>query len=102
MVIGAWMVLLGNNGIINQWLKALGLTTEPVPMLYNEYGVLIGMSYVLLPFMVPPLMWAVLATARLLADRPLSDITGWLKMLAAYDIVFVGLALLLFPTTVNE
>jgi hypothetical protein len=32
----------------------------------------------------------------------LSDITGWLKMLAAYDIVFVGLALLLFPATVNE
>lgn len=56
----------------------------------------------LLPFMIPPLIWAVLATARLLADRPLSEITGWLKMLAAYDIVFVGLALLLFPSTVNE
>jgi len=56
----------------------------------------------LLPFMIPPLIWAVLATARLLADRPLSEITGWLKMLAAYDIVFVGLAFLLFPATVNE
>jgi heme exporter protein B len=56
----------------------------------------------LLPFMIPPLIWAVLATARLLANRPLSEITGWLKMLAAYDIVFVGLALLLFPSTVNE
>lgn len=56
----------------------------------------------LLPFMIPPLIWAVLATARLLADRPLSDITGWLKMLAAYDIVFIGVALLLFPATVNE
>jgi hypothetical protein len=32
----------------------------------------------------------------------LSDITGWLKMLAAYDIVFVSLALLLFPETVTE
>jgi hypothetical protein len=32
----------------------------------------------------------------------LSEITGWLKMLAAYDIVFVGLAFLLFPATVNE
>ena len=56
----------------------------------------------LLPFMIPPLIWAVLATGRLLAGRPLSEIEGWLKMLAAYDIVFVGVALLLFPATVNE
>jgi heme exporter protein B len=56
----------------------------------------------LLPFMIPPLMWATLATARLLDGRPLSEIVGWLKLLGAYDIVFVGLALLLFPATVNE
>jgi heme exporter protein B len=56
----------------------------------------------LLPFMIPPLIGAVLATSRLLAGRPLSEITGWLNMLAAYDIVFVALALLLFPATVNE
>jgi len=56
----------------------------------------------LLPFMIPPLIWAVLATGRLFAARPLSEIEGWLKMLAAYDIVFVGIALLLFPATVNE
>ena len=57
---------------------------------------------VLLPFMIPPLSWAVLATGRLLAGRPLSEIAGWLNMLAVYDIVFVTLALLLFPATVNE
>jgi heme exporter protein B len=56
----------------------------------------------LLPFMIPPLMWATLATGRLLGGRPLSEIAGWLKMLAAYDIVFVGVALLLFPATVSE
>ncbi|HWC75190.1 MAG TPA: heme exporter protein CcmB [Gemmatimonadales bacterium] len=56
----------------------------------------------LLPFMIPPLIWAVLATSRLMADRPLSEIGGWLKMLAAYDIVFIGVAILLFPATVNE
>jgi len=56
----------------------------------------------LLPFMIPPLSWAVLATGRLLAGRPLSEVLGWLKMLAVYDIVFVALALLLFPATVNE
>jgi heme exporter protein B len=56
----------------------------------------------LLPFMVLPLWWAVLATGRLLAGRPLSEVAGWLNMLAVYDIVFVTLALLLFPATVNE
>lgn len=56
----------------------------------------------LLPFMILPLSWAVLATVRLLADRPLSEIVGWLKMLAVYDVVFSALALLLFPATVNE
>jgi heme exporter protein B len=56
----------------------------------------------LLPFMIPPLIWAVLTTGALLAGRPLSDVAGWLKMLAAFDILFVTLSFLLFPVTVNE
>jgi ABC-type spermidine/putrescine transport system permease subunit I len=48
----AWMVLLGRNGIVNQFFGALGLIDAPLPLLYNPGGVLIGMSYVLLPFMV--------------------------------------------------
>jgi len=56
----------------------------------------------LLPFMILPLSWGVQATVRLLAGRPLSEIAGWLNMLAVYDVVFVALALLLFPATVSE
>ncbi|HLZ46314.1 MAG TPA: heme exporter protein CcmB [Gemmatimonadales bacterium] len=56
----------------------------------------------LLPFMILPLTWAVQATVRLLAARPLSEIAGWLNMLAVYDIVFLALALLLFSATVTE
>lgn len=56
----------------------------------------------LLPFMIPPLVWAVMTTAKLFAGRPLSEMDGWLRLLAAYDIVFVTLATLLFPTTVSE
>ncbi|OLE20026.1 MAG: hypothetical protein AUG50_01895 [Betaproteobacteria bacterium 13_1_20CM_3_63_8] len=56
----------------------------------------------LLPFMIPPLIGAVITTGALLAGRPLSEVTGWLRLLAAFDIVFVTLALLLFPATVNE
>jgi ABC-type spermidine/putrescine transport system permease subunit I len=48
----AWMVLLGRNGLVNQWLVGLGLTDAPLPLLYNQAGVLVGMTYVLLPFMV--------------------------------------------------
>ncbi|MCA0918730.1 ABC transporter permease [Pseudooceanicola nanhaiensis] len=48
----AWMVLLGSNGIINQTLQSLGITANPLELLYNERGILIGMTYVLLPYMV--------------------------------------------------
>lgn len=48
----AWMVLLGRNGIVNHYLTWLGLADRPLPLLYNPGGVLIGMSYVLLPYMV--------------------------------------------------
>ncbi len=48
----AWMVLLGRNGIVNQYLMALGLTDKPLLLLYNQGGVVIGMGYVLLPYMV--------------------------------------------------
>ncbi len=48
----AWMVLLGRNGLINQMLLGLGFVSEPVNLLYNRVGVIIGMTYVLLPYMV--------------------------------------------------
>jgi heme exporter protein B len=56
----------------------------------------------LLPFLIPPLIAAVQVTAGLLAARPLSEVSGWLRLLAAYDIVFLTLATLLFPITVTE
>lgn len=56
----------------------------------------------LLPFCIPPLVLAVLATARLLAARPVSESLGYLKLLAAYDIVFFACASLLFRHTVEE
>lgn len=48
----AWMVLLGRNGLINQVLLGLGLVQEPLDLMYNRTGVVIGMTYVLLPYMV--------------------------------------------------
>jgi ABC-type spermidine/putrescine transport system permease subunit I len=48
----SWMVLLGEHGLVNDTLSAAGLIHEPLPLMYNRLGVLIGMSYVLLPYMV--------------------------------------------------
>jgi heme exporter protein B len=56
----------------------------------------------LLPFMVPPLIAAVQVTSRLLAARPLSELWGWLRLLALYDIVFVTLCTLAFSAVVDE
>jgi len=51
----AWMILLGRNGIVNRALLDLEIVTEPLPLLYNETGVVIGMVHVLLPYMVFPI-----------------------------------------------
>lgn len=56
----------------------------------------------LLPFLLPPLIAAVAVTVKLFGARPLSEVTGWLRLLAAYDVTFVTLATLLFPATVSE
>ena len=56
----------------------------------------------LLPFMVPPLIGAVQVTSRLLAARPLSEMWGWVRLLALYDIVFVTLCVLTFSAVVDE
>ena len=56
----------------------------------------------LLPFMVPPLIGAVQVTSRLLAARPLSEMWGWLRLLALYDIVFVTLCMMIFSAVVDE
>ena len=52
----AWMVLLQKRGLVNKTLiDYLGLIETPLTLIYNRTGVLIGMSHVLLPFMILPL-----------------------------------------------
>ena len=56
----------------------------------------------LLPFLVPPVTAAVQITARLFAGRPFSEVTAWLKLLVAYDIMFVTACVLFFAFTIEE
>jgi ABC-type spermidine/putrescine transport system permease subunit I len=55
----AWMVLLGRNGVFNRLLIDWHVIDEPLPLLHNLSGVLIGMVHVLLPYMVLPIYGAV-------------------------------------------
>lgn len=50
----AWMFLLRDTGLINSALLALGLIRQPLPLLYNEAAVVLGLVYGYLPFMVLP------------------------------------------------
>lgn len=68
----AWMVLLGRNGLINQVLLGTGLVSEPVDLLYNRVGVIIGMTYVLLPYMILTLY----ASMKAVDDRLLMAAAG--------------------------
>ena len=53
--IAAWIVLLQEHGVINDTLTGLGLTGQPLPLLYSRSAVLIAMTHVLLPYMILPL-----------------------------------------------
>ena len=51
----SWMLILGDNGLINFSLRALSLVREPLPLLFNQTSLLIGLLYVYLPYMLLPI-----------------------------------------------
>ncbi|WP_253443410.1 ABC transporter permease [Pseudomonas nitroreducens] len=51
----SWLVLLQASGVINKTLMALGIIDQPLEMVHNLTGVVIGMSYIMIPFIVLPL-----------------------------------------------
>ena len=56
-----WMVLLQRTGLVNRLLADWGLSTEPLDLMYNELGVLIAMVNMLLPYVIFPVLSALLA-----------------------------------------
>lgn len=57
----AWMVLLQRTGVINRTLMDLGLIDQPLSLVNNITGVSIGMVYIMLPFIILPLMGVIKA-----------------------------------------
>jgi len=52
----AWMMLLGHNGLVNNTLMASGLISDPLPLMRNEFGVLVGMTEYMVPYAILPLL----------------------------------------------
>ncbi|RXH41733.1 ABC transporter permease subunit [Bradyrhizobium zhanjiangense] len=73
----AWIVLLGDNGLINRTLLDLGLISGPLPLIYGRLAVYVGMVHIMLPVMILPLLSvmqgidkSLMAAARSMGARP--------------------------------
>jgi spermidine/putrescine transport system permease protein len=99
----AWMFLLRDTGLVNTALIGLGLLREPLPLLYNDGAVLLGLVYGFLPFMVLPLYAtlerldpALVEAAADLGARPWSTFFRVIVPLAKPGI-WAGVALVFIP-----
>lgn len=57
----AWLLVLGREGLINAALRAAGLIDAPLPLVYNTFGVVVGVTHVYLSFLVLPVFGSLLA-----------------------------------------
>jgi heme exporter protein B len=87
------------------FLAAIGLVA--IGTLFSAMAVNTRLAELLLPmlalpFFVPIVLPAAQATAKLLSGRPVGDAVAWLKLLVAFDIVFVVACTLAYPFTLEE
>lgn len=47
-----WALLFGSTGLVNKWLLAVGALAEPLPFMYTHTGIVVGLTHVLVPFVV--------------------------------------------------
>lgn len=59
-----WIALLANRGLVNNLLIDIGLIERPIKMMFNLFGLLVGMSHIFLPFMVLMLVPAIQAISK--------------------------------------
>ena len=50
-----WVLILRDSGLINSWLAAAGIIDSPLPLMYTNGAILVGLVYTYLPFMVLPI-----------------------------------------------
>ena len=64
----AWMALLGRDGVINRALMHVGLTDQPLEMLFTQFAVLVGMVHYMLPYMILPIFAVMTGIPKNLMD----------------------------------
>lgn len=64
----AWLVLLGDTGVVNNWLRALGLIGGPLPLSGNMFSVVVGLVHISLPLMALSLIGVLERIDRTLED----------------------------------
>jgi putative spermidine/putrescine transport system permease protein len=86
----SWIVLLGRGGIVNEILLQIGAISQPITMLYNRTGVIIGMTHVIMPLMILPMstVMASIDTRLLRAAR-----ANGASPMAAFLTIFLPLSL---------
>ncbi len=77
-----WIVLLGNRGIINGVLIASGLAETPTRMIFNTFGVMVGMVHVFCPFMIIAILTSFLHLDRSMEEASMSLGAGPFKTFA--------------------
>jgi putative spermidine/putrescine transport system permease protein len=86
----SWLILLGDNGIVNKALIGLGIVNSPLQLLYNPFSVLLAMVQILLPLTTVTLFGAMLRIDRtLIAAAKIHGASGW----QAFRTVFFPLSL---------
>ncbi|MBX2853712.1 MAG: ABC transporter permease [Rhodobacteraceae bacterium] len=60
----AWLVLLQKRGLVNEWAIGMGLWDEPIKIVHNMTGTLIGMAHIMLPFLILPVYSSMKAIDR--------------------------------------
>ncbi len=68
----AWVTLLRRQGLINNWLTGSGIVSEPLELVWNEFGIIVGMVHYMVPFAVLPM----LASMREIDPRLLAAARG--------------------------
>ena len=91
----ALLMLLASIGLVSVGTMFAGMTA-------NTRLAELLLPVLAMPFFVPIVMPAAKTTALLLAGRPISDAFAWLRILLAFDLVFVYLCMLLFPLTLDD
>ncbi len=103
----AWIALLNNEGLINKALRSLGLIDEPLPLLNNQFAIVLGLVYAFLPLMVLPLFASIERLGPRLreagADLGASSVSVFFRVTFPMTLpgVFAGCIFVFVPSLAN-